>query len=134
MDELAENLANSFSVSNEPNTTDAPHPRFADYKKKTSGSDQDGRRSSILEQQKKYCTYCTLDAQITHIISSQQLHSTKHLVLQHFHVMIHSWSPWRLVLDARPSEHVNAFSLVLTIRCMCRTQNNANVLVSLRNS
>lgn len=53
MEELAESLANSFSVSNEPNTTDAPHPRFSDYKKKTTGSDQQGRRHDILEQQKK---------------------------------------------------------------------------------
>ncbi|WAQ99911.1 SPN1-like protein [Mya arenaria] len=53
MDELAESLATSFSVSSDPNSTDAPHPRFSEYKKKTSNSDQEARRKNILEQQKE---------------------------------------------------------------------------------
>ena len=53
MDELTASLATNFSVSSDPNSTSAPHPRFAEYKKKNSGSDQDARRQSILEQQKK---------------------------------------------------------------------------------
>lgn len=52
MDELAESLANSFAVSSDPNTTDAPHPRFSQYKQKSTGSDQEGRRKAILDDQK----------------------------------------------------------------------------------
>ena len=53
MDELAESLANSFAVSSDPNTTDAPHPRFSQYKQKSTGSDQEGRRKAILDDQKR---------------------------------------------------------------------------------
>ncbi|XP_053405352.1 uncharacterized protein LOC123523052 [Mercenaria mercenaria] len=52
MDELTESLATSFSVSSDPNSTAAPHPRFAEYKRKTSNADQDSRRQAILEQQR----------------------------------------------------------------------------------
>ena len=57
MDELAESLATSFNVSSDPNTTDAPHPRFSQYKQKSSGSDQEARRKSILEDQKRFVNF-----------------------------------------------------------------------------
>ncbi|ESO88091.1 hypothetical protein LOTGIDRAFT_126607 [Lottia gigantea] len=54
MDELAAALAGSnFTVTNEPNTTAAEHPRFAQYKCKSSTPSQDKRRQRILESQKK---------------------------------------------------------------------------------
>ncbi|KAL4227737.1 hypothetical protein ACF0H5_013173 [Mactra antiquata] len=52
MDELAESLATSFSVSSNPNSTDAPHPRFSEYKRKVSNSNQESRRKEILELQR----------------------------------------------------------------------------------
>jgi len=63
MDELAESLANSFAVTEEPNSTDAPHPRFSEYKKKVSNADQEARRKNILELQKRLrqhvqCGFC----------------------------------------------------------------------------
>ncbi|KAL5004249.1 hypothetical protein ScPMuIL_017705 [Solemya velum] len=53
MEELTANLAASFAVSNEPNTTAASHPRFSQYKSKRFFLDQDERRNKILDQQKK---------------------------------------------------------------------------------
>ncbi|CAL1544975.1 unnamed protein product [Lymnaea stagnalis] len=52
MDELTAALAGSFEISNEPNKTSAPHPRFTQYKQRTSNSDQDTRRKLLLENQK----------------------------------------------------------------------------------
>ena len=53
MDELTAALATNFSVTSDPNNTSAPHPRYAEYKKKNSGSDQDSRRKNILDDQKR---------------------------------------------------------------------------------
>lgn len=52
MDDLAECFAGSFNVSNTPNDTNRPHPRFAMYKMKNSGSNQEQRRLRLLEHQK----------------------------------------------------------------------------------
>ncbi|KAK3606019.1 hypothetical protein CHS0354_025057 [Potamilus streckersoni] len=52
MDELAETLAISFAVSTDPNSTAAPHPRFSQYKMRSSDSDQNSRRKRILDEQK----------------------------------------------------------------------------------
>ncbi|KAL3867503.1 hypothetical protein ACJMK2_044704 [Sinanodonta woodiana] len=52
MDELTETLATSFAVSTDPNSTAAPHPRFSQYKMKSSDSDQNSRRKNILDEQK----------------------------------------------------------------------------------
>ena len=53
MDDLTAQLAGSFNVTFEPNSTEAQHPRFAQYKCKTK-VDQETRRKRILEEQKKY--------------------------------------------------------------------------------
>lgn len=53
MDDLAAQLATSFAVSNEPNTTAAAHPRFSQYKSKSTAMDQNSRRMRILEKQKQ---------------------------------------------------------------------------------
>lgn len=53
MDDLTAQLAGSFNVTFEPNSTAAQHPRFAQYKCKTK-VDQETRRKRILEEQKKY--------------------------------------------------------------------------------
>lgn len=53
MEELTDALAGSFEISKEPNKTSAPHPRFSQYKQKTSNSDQDSRRKKLLEIQKR---------------------------------------------------------------------------------
>lgn len=53
MDELTAALAGSFEISNDPNKTSAPHPRFAQFKSKSSKQDQDSRRKRLLEIQKK---------------------------------------------------------------------------------
>ncbi|XP_030042686.1 snurportin-1 [Microcaecilia unicolor] len=52
MDELSQALAGSFSVSQELNSTAAPHPRLAQYKTKYSSLDQKERRRKLLELQK----------------------------------------------------------------------------------
>ncbi|XP_078541214.1 snurportin-1 isoform X2 [Lissotriton helveticus] len=52
MDELSQALAGSFSVSQEPNSTAAPHPRLAQYKSKYSSLEQGERRRKLLELQK----------------------------------------------------------------------------------
>ncbi|XP_029431116.1 snurportin-1 isoform X2 [Rhinatrema bivittatum] len=52
MDELSEALAGSFSVSQELNSTAAPHPRLAQYKSKYSSMDQVERRRKLLKLQK----------------------------------------------------------------------------------
>ncbi|XP_022334517.2 uncharacterized protein LOC111131337 [Crassostrea virginica] len=52
MDDLTAQLAGSFNVTFEPNSTAAQHPRFAQYKCKTK-VDQETRRKRILEEQKK---------------------------------------------------------------------------------
>ena len=40
MDDLADAFAGSFTVTNTPNDTNRPHPRFAQYKMKSSGMNQ----------------------------------------------------------------------------------------------
>ncbi|XP_039629590.1 snurportin-1 isoform X1 [Polypterus senegalus] len=52
MDELSQALAGSFSISQELNSTSAPHPRLSQYKSKYSVLDQDERRRKFLELQK----------------------------------------------------------------------------------
>ncbi|GFR96324.1 snurportin-1-like [Elysia marginata] len=52
MEELTAALASSFEVSNDPNKTSAPHPRYSQYKQKASKSDQETRRKQLLEIQK----------------------------------------------------------------------------------
>ncbi|XP_038623053.1 snurportin-1-like [Tachyglossus aculeatus] len=52
MDELTQALASSFSVSQELNSTAAPHPRLAQYKSKYSSLEQGERRRRLLELQK----------------------------------------------------------------------------------
>ena len=52
LDELAESFAASFSVTNNPNDTARPHPRFSQYKMKTSSISQEARRKKLLEHQK----------------------------------------------------------------------------------
>jgi len=54
MEELTASLAGSFRVSVTPNSTAAPHPRFADYKCKTDFASQSERRRQYLELQKQY--------------------------------------------------------------------------------
>ena len=51
-DDLTASFATSFNVSNFPNDTNKPHPRFAQYKMKSSPSSQDLRRKKLLEHQK----------------------------------------------------------------------------------
>jgi len=52
IDDLADSLAGSFSVTNTPNDTNRPHPRFAQFKMKSSALPQDIRRRRMLEHQK----------------------------------------------------------------------------------
>ncbi|CAL9696605.1 unnamed protein product [Knipowitschia caucasica] len=52
MDALTQSLSASFSVSSEPNSTAAPHPRLAQYKCKYSVLEQSERRRRFLELQK----------------------------------------------------------------------------------
>ncbi|CAG2243033.1 RNUT1 [Mytilus edulis] len=52
MDELTAKLACDFSVSSDPNSTAAVHPRFSQYKSRNR-IDQETRRNRILEEQKK---------------------------------------------------------------------------------
>jgi len=52
MDDLADAFAGSFTVTNTPNDTNRPHPRFAQYKMKSSGMNQEVRRKKLLEHQK----------------------------------------------------------------------------------
>lgn len=53
MDDLTAALAGSFEISNDPNKISAPHPRFSQFKSKSSKQDQDSRRKRLLEIQKK---------------------------------------------------------------------------------
>ncbi|XP_021569386.1 snurportin-1 isoform X2 [Carlito syrichta] len=52
MEELSKALAGSFSVSQDLNSTAAPHPRLAQYKSKYSSLEQSERRRQLLELQK----------------------------------------------------------------------------------
>jgi len=52
LDELADCFAGSFAVTNTPNDTNRPHPRFAQYKMKSSGMSQEMRRKKLLEHQR----------------------------------------------------------------------------------
>lgn len=52
MDDLAAQLAGSFSVTREPNQTSSPHPRYSQYKLKSTKHDQESRRAKLLEIQK----------------------------------------------------------------------------------
>jgi snurportin-1 len=53
MDELAAALAGSFAVSPLPNNPNAPHPRFSQYKSRTTTMTQEVRRQRFLELQKQ---------------------------------------------------------------------------------
>ncbi|XP_065147525.1 snurportin-1 [Paramisgurnus dabryanus] len=53
MEALTQALSSSFSVSKEPNSTSAPHPRLAQYKSKYSVLEQSERRRRFLELQKE---------------------------------------------------------------------------------
>jgi len=52
LDDLADSFAGSFTVTNTPNDTNRPHPRFAQFKMKGSTIPQDERRKRMLEHQK----------------------------------------------------------------------------------
>ncbi|XP_036866092.1 snurportin-1 isoform X1 [Manis javanica] len=52
MEELSQALASSFSVSQDLNSTAAPHPRLSQYKSKYSSLEQSERRRQLLELQK----------------------------------------------------------------------------------
>ncbi|CAK7301418.1 Snupn [Vulpes lagopus] len=52
MEELSQVLASSFSVSQDLNSTAAPHPRLSQYKSKHSSLEQSERRRRLLELQK----------------------------------------------------------------------------------
>jgi len=52
MDDLTAQLAGSFSVTREPNQTSSPHPRYSQYKLKSTKHDQESRRIRLLEIQK----------------------------------------------------------------------------------
>ncbi|TKC43438.1 hypothetical protein EI555_016833 [Monodon monoceros] len=52
MEELSQALASSFSVSQDLNSTAAPHPRLSQYKSKYSSLEQSERRRRLLELQK----------------------------------------------------------------------------------
>ncbi|XP_053741827.1 snurportin-1 [Synchiropus splendidus] len=52
MDDLTQALSASFAVSQEPNSTAAPHPRLAQYKSKCSALEQSERRRRFLALQK----------------------------------------------------------------------------------
>ena len=56
LDELADSFAASFNVTNNPNDTNRPHPRFAQYKMKTSSISQ-VNSSSTTERQTKISYY-----------------------------------------------------------------------------
>jgi len=51
-DDLATSFAASFNVTNYPNDINKPHPRFSQYKMKSSSIGQDVRRNKLLEHQK----------------------------------------------------------------------------------
>ncbi|XP_060066371.1 uncharacterized protein LOC132546666 [Ylistrum balloti] len=53
MDALTAQLAADFSVSSDPNSTAAQHPRFSQYKSRGDALDQNTRRSRILKAQKR---------------------------------------------------------------------------------
>ncbi|XP_076863040.1 snurportin-1 [Brachyhypopomus gauderio] len=53
MEALTQALSSSFSVSGDPNSTSAPHPRLAQYKSRSSALGQNERRRTFLEQQKE---------------------------------------------------------------------------------
>lgn len=53
MDDLTEALSASFVVSKEHNSTAAPHPRLAQYKRKYSVLEQSERRRRFLDLQKR---------------------------------------------------------------------------------
>jgi len=50
--DLAECFSASFNVTNHPNDTNKPHPRFAQYKIKSSSISQDVRRRKLLQHQR----------------------------------------------------------------------------------
>ena len=52
VEKLTEALAGSFNVSNKLNDPTKPHPRFSQYKQKSSVTNQEKRRAQILEAQK----------------------------------------------------------------------------------
>ncbi|XP_023336546.1 snurportin-1 [Eurytemora carolleeae] len=52
LEDLADSFAAGFTVTNTPNDTNRPHPRFAQFKMKTSTIPQDERRRLLLEYQK----------------------------------------------------------------------------------
>ena len=52
MEELTAQLAGSFDVSHAPNKTAAPHPRYAQYKMRSTKNDQESRRTKLLEVQR----------------------------------------------------------------------------------
>lgn len=54
MDDLTEALSASFVVSKEHNSTAAPHPRLAQYKRKYSVLEQSERRRRFLDLQKRW--------------------------------------------------------------------------------
>uniref|UniRef100_A0A0B7AYD0 Snurportin-1 n=1 Tax=Arion vulgaris TaxID=1028688 RepID=A0A0B7AYD0_9EUPU len=51
MEELT-TFVEGFAITNEPNRTSAPHPRYSQYKEKTARNDQNARRQQLLEIQK----------------------------------------------------------------------------------
>ncbi|XP_033750905.1 uncharacterized protein LOC117335093 [Pecten maximus] len=53
MDELTAQLAADFSVSSDPNSIAAQHPRYSQYKSRGDVPDQNTRRSKILKAQKR---------------------------------------------------------------------------------
>ncbi|XP_032870846.1 snurportin-1 isoform X1 [Amblyraja radiata] len=52
MEELSQVLSASFTVSQDPNSIAAPHPRLAQYKAKYNALEQTERRRKLLENQK----------------------------------------------------------------------------------
>jgi snurportin-1 len=52
-DDLADAFAGGFTVTNTPNDTNRPHPRFAQFKMKGSSLPQDERRKKLLNIQKQ---------------------------------------------------------------------------------
>lgn len=52
LDELADSFAGSFTVTNTPNDTNRPHPRFAQFKMKGSTIPQEERRKRMLDHQR----------------------------------------------------------------------------------
>lgn len=55
MDDLVSSLSCSLGVSEEVNSPNQPHPRFADYKPigRSQAESQQKRRNELFEQQKK---------------------------------------------------------------------------------